>query len=499
MQEQSELGRRIASGAFWLILMRFSTRGIGVASTLILARLLIPADFGIVAIATMVAGIIEALGAWGFEYSLFVRAVTVTHYHTVWTLNVLRGFVTALVMALLAPALAIFFNEDRLTPVLLVLSIGSIIDGLSNVGIVEFRKELKMRKEYAYHLSAKLGGFVVTFVLAVLLQNYWALVSGILAGKLIGLLASYLMVSFRPRFCLQEWRLLVNVSKWVLATSIVQVATRNLDIMVLGRVANMSAVGIYSIAWEVSNLATSELIYPIRSALFPGYAKCAGNPALLRQMYLGAFGICILIGAPVALGIGSVAAPLVNVFFGPQWSDAVPLIQLLVLAGFFQAANATSSTVVWSLGRAKLSATVQVIGAIVQLALLLAGSKFGPKGIAIAMIGASAFTTSVYTIVALRVTGVTAQELLSASWRSLTGTAGMMLISEILLQIMPVSNDIWTSIAALFLIGSVGAVSYVLLVFVLWLSSGSPRRTAESLVLDAVTARFRQKLSSASE
>lgn len=491
MPQNQSIGRLIAGGAAWLMLVRFSVRVIGIVSTLILARLLVPDDFGLVALATMVQGLVQAFGAWGFDYSLFVDRVTASHYNTAWTLNLIKNGVMALVIAGASPFLADFYGDYRLVPVLICLAIATIIGGFNNIWIINLRKELQMRREFNYLVLPKVGGFIVTVALAIVIHNYWALVGGIIASQLVSLIASYVMIDARPRLGLEHWRSMMKVSTWVLVSNIAQTVAQRLDVMVLGKVADARVVGVYNIASEVSNLATSEMIMPIRSALFPGYAKCADRPDLLREMYLDAFSLGILIGAPVSIGIGLVADPLISIMFGSKWLEAIPLLQLLAFAGFFQAANATSSTVILSTGRAKLFASIQVIAVVAQASLLVAAAGHGAEGIAAAMIAASGIATTLFTIGAVRVTKTSTVQLFSRAWRSLFATVVMFVVVSATSRAIAMPVGFWGSLFALLLLAAVGAFVYTLVVTSLWAWFGRPR-SAEAIVLAELTARWRR-------
>ncbi|MBT5458103.1 MAG: oligosaccharide flippase family protein, partial [Rhodospirillaceae bacterium] len=141
--DPSDIGKRTAIGAGWTVLMRFAVRSVGIVSTLILARLLVPADFGLVALAMTLLALLEVMSHFNFEVFL-VREPDAdrSHYDTAWTLTVLRGIVIAVLLVMMAPLAAGFFNEPRLENVVYAIAALTGLVGFTNIGIVEFQKHL---------------------------------------------------------------------------------------------------------------------------------------------------------------------------------------------------------------------------------------------------------------------------------------------------------------------------------------------------------------------
>ena len=137
----------MASGAAWMILVRLLDRSIGLVSTLILARLLVPADFGLVAMATAIGALLDILGGFSFDMALIQNpGAKRSHYDTVWTFNVLFGAFCAVAFIAIAAPAARFYNEGKLENVMYVLAIGYLLNGFSNIGTVDFRKELEFER-----------------------------------------------------------------------------------------------------------------------------------------------------------------------------------------------------------------------------------------------------------------------------------------------------------------------------------------------------------------
>ena len=152
-----------------------------------LARLLVPADFGLVAMATALSGALAAMSEFGFAVALIQNQTADRRYYdTAWTLGLIRGLLVAGALAACADPLATMFADQRLEPILHVLAVGLVITSFENIAVVDFRKDLQFHREFYYRALAKIASFAFTVSLAVLLRNYWALVSGIVVGQLAG-------------------------------------------------------------------------------------------------------------------------------------------------------------------------------------------------------------------------------------------------------------------------------------------------------------------------
>jgi len=185
---------RMAVGAAWMMGLRLIDRSLGIVSTLILARLLLPADFGLIAMAMTILGILEVLGSFSFDIALIQNQLAEPrHYNTAWTLTVMYGAANALALFVLAGPAGGFFSEPRLEAVLYVLALTAVVQGFENIGIVAFRKELNFSRELLFQFVKRLIAFAITIALAYLLRSYWALAIGTLSSRIAGVAFSYVL------------------------------------------------------------------------------------------------------------------------------------------------------------------------------------------------------------------------------------------------------------------------------------------------------------------
>ncbi len=230
----TSLRHRMASGARWTVSIRVVERVIGFVSTLVLARLLAPADFGVVAMGTAIQGILSSLTEFGFTKALIrMRRPGHEFYSTAFTLNAITCTLVALAMVVAIPLAQLWYADARVAPVLLTLAAISFISGFRNLGLARYERALDFRPFFLIALARKLASFSVGAVFALIWHDYRALLAGMLVGAVVEIASSYRLTRFRPRFTLARARELMGFSAWWLASEVTTMfGRRGQDILV---------------------------------------------------------------------------------------------------------------------------------------------------------------------------------------------------------------------------------------------------------------------------
>ncbi len=478
------LGRSMAKGAAWMVAMRFAIRGIGLISIAILARLLMPEDFGLVALATVLAGALSAISEFSFDVVLIQNQnADRRHYDTAWTLSIIRNAVMALTLAVFAAPISAFFEEPRLEVITYWLALATFVEGFANIGVVNFRKDLQFHKEFAFMVVTKGGMFAVTVPLAVLWRDYWALVAGIVAGAFIRMALSYLMHPYRARLSLAEWRAIMGFSKWLLLNSILFFLFYNSATFIIGKFAGARSLGLYAIAYEFANLAASELVAPIRRATFPGHAKLAADPDLLRKSFVDMVALIVTIAFPVAVGIGLTADLLVYVFLGERWLDSIELIQVLVVFAIINLFSENVWPIYIVLGRPQIVSKILAICIIAFVPLLVwAVVQAGAYGAAWAVTGAASllFVLNVGTV--LRILKISIGQIVSQMWRILFAALGMAAVVLMIRSAWPVTEHIVDKALLLGICIAAGSLTHFGVQLALWRLGGRPNGPEKTIL-----------------
>ena len=466
----------MAVGVAWMVLVRLAARLLGLISTVILARLLIPEDFGLVAMAMSVIAVLELLGYFSFDAMLIQKQqATRADYDTAWTLNVLFGTIAALILLVVAYPAAAFYSEPRLTPIMLALAIKTLVGGFQNIGTVDFRKHLQFDREFLFTFLPRLAGFVLTIVAAWVLRSYWALIMGMVLNRMATVALSYYMHPFRPRFSLASSRELFNFSKWLFVVNAFDLLWLRSADFIIGRFSGARALGLFAISYEVSNLPTTELSQPINRAVFPGYAKMATDFAALRQGYLNVLMLIALLALPAGFGIAAVSEQLVAVMLGAKWHDAAPLIALLAIYGATNAMLTNTGTVFIALGRPEYLAYVSVVRAGVLVpALVLVVPESGALGAAWTyLVVALVFMPLIFGML-FRLIQLPIGRFVRDLWRPVAATALMFGAVHLYLQGSDPTTGLLEPLQQLISAVALGVAVYGTAIALLWLAAGRP-------------------------
>jgi PST family polysaccharide transporter len=374
----TETTRRVATGAGWLYAYRWLERLLDFLAIVVLARLLAPGDFGLVAIAASFVTIVDGLSAFDVDKALIRsrdddRAI----YDTAWTLSVLRGLLAALCMWIVAPWVA----DARMAAVLRVLALGPVLNGLKNPRFVTFERDLVYSRLAVLTIGAKVISVGAMLALAVAYRSYWALVIGQLAYAFIGTVLSYLLRPYRPGLSLARCSTLVGFSGWLTLTSVVTVLSMETDKLIVGWLVGVTDAGLYFMAQRVGVLPTQELLSPLQRILFPAFSELAGDTPRLRRAVCESINVLAALSLPAGFGFAMVAADFVPLALGRQWSPIVPL--LVVLVPYLGLRSTLSMTLpcVLALGRTRLLFWVSAGYALVHVPAFVAGTAlFGLPG-----------------------------------------------------------------------------------------------------------------------
>jgi lipopolysaccharide exporter len=481
----------MARGAVWMIAFKMLDRSLGLLSTLILARLLLPKDFGLVAMATSLTALLELFSAFGLDTALIQRSeATRAHYNTAWTLNVAAGLLIGTGMVLLAWPASLFYNDPAVIPVICSLAFGALVQGCENVGVVDFRKEMRFDREFRFLIAKRVMGFATTVPLAFALRNYWALVAGMLMSRVGGVALSYALHPFRPRPSLAVVAELMHFSKWLVVQNLLSFLKERSADFIIGRFAGPHPLGIFSVSAEISNMPATELVAPINRAVLPAYAKLAGDKVALRREYLSVMSLVALLAVPVVAGFAVTAPFLVLLILGPKWQEATPIVTVLAFFGITQVLQSNAYSAFLALGKPQVFVKITAIHVCIELpALVVLTAWLGIVGAAWAYVAAAILVLPVNFIFITRFLEVPAWDFISKLWRPICSSGVMYMVVHLYGPPAPGSLIPTTqaagSLAACVLLG---APAYIASVIGLWFVSGkSPG--AEMWLLKEIQSR----------
>lgn len=482
------LAVRTATGAGWIIVWRMSTRILGVVSTIVLVRVLAPADFGLIALATSFSQAVDWISSIGVNDALIrEKDLDRSLYDTGFTLNLLRGLLMAAAIAAEAYPVAAFFQDERLAHILLMLAFTTALAGNENIGTVDFRRTMAFHKDFQVSVVPRLASIVAAIAFALIFRTYWALVAGIITNRVLRVVMSYWMHPYRPRLSLRSWRRIFGFSLWTWLCSVTVMVRDRIDAVAIGRVSGPAPVGVYSVGWEIGSLTSTELVEPLTAALFAGFSVARRTGADLSDSYFKAISATFLLTLPMGVGLSMLAAPVIHLAFGARWMEAVPLVQVFALVSMAKVIAYISGVLLNAHGMLKVQFRILLAGLVVRVVLLLAlVGPFGLMGAAAAATGCIAVEEALFMTVTFRHFRLRVLDLIHGTWRCALATTAMALV--VVAQGIGWSAAPASSGAAFAVLGQgvvTGAASYAAVLLALWWLSGRPRG-AETAFLDVI-------------
>jgi len=489
IQTMTTIGRQITTGAAWMVLFKILERSIGLVSTIILARLLLPQDFGLIAMAMSIIAACELLYAFSFDLALIQKQqATQAHYDTAWSFNVVFGVVSAVVLVAIAPLASAFYEEQRLELVIYFLAVGMLITSLQNIGVVDFRKKMEFNKEFKWLLSKKIVAFIVTVSLAFTLKSYWALIVGMLSGKLTATILSYYMHPYRPRISFAASRELFGFSTWLLFNNILFFLKLRAADFVIGRIAGSKALGFFSISYEISNLPTTELIAPINRAVFPGYATMSKDLQQLRQGFINVLAIIMFFALPIGVAVSLTSVLFVPILLGEKWLDIIPVIQVLAFFGVVSAMQTNIGSVFLALGKPKIITYMALLYVVILIpSLIYAVQSWGILGAAWTYLAVSILTMPLSYHLVLKATHSSWVSICSIFWRPAIASIIMYFCIANYLSLFGAQSGMLVSLFGLLSSMIIGAALYVIVTLLFWTLFGKPCGS-ESIVLERLSS-----------
>jgi O-antigen/teichoic acid export membrane protein len=470
------LTAHVATGTVWLSVARLCVNLLGFLGLIVLARLLTPEDFGIVAIASTLFAILSAATNLSMAQALIQHPKPEqSHFDTAFTLNLMRGCLVFAAIALLAIPAALIFDEPRLTSLLPALGFGAVLVGAHNPRLAVFSRHMEFRQQFWLQVSEKLVVLVFSAACAFLFQSPWALVLGLLAGQFCTLCLGYLMIPYRPRLALSNFRELMSFSVWLALGQVINTINWRLDQLLIGRQLGPEALGHYAVGDNLAALPTREVTAPLHATLFPAFSRLAASPERLRAAFERAQAMIVALALPVGVGAALLADPLVRLALGEKWLPSVIVIQGLAAIFALQTIGALAEPLAMATGRTRLMFMRDMQGFVLRVPLVIIGLfAGGVPGVVAARVISGSVGIGLNMAIIRRVAGLSFGQQLHRPMRSLLSAAAMVIVVLALGPLPPGSHQAWGLLAEIGQKAACGAATYLGMHLLLWRIMGLP-------------------------
>lgn len=389
----TSLRTKAVSATIWTAVETSARQGVQFGTTLILARLLTPVDYGTIGLMAVFIGLAGVFINSGFSFALIQRPeVSNAELSSVFYFNFGVATLTGAGLAAAAGAIAAFYKVPVLEPLAWFLALDLILGSLGSVQRTLLVKSLNFRRQCVISLVALAVSSIVAIVLAFTGYGVWTLAWQTMAYTIVSTTLLWVLSEWRPSgaFSLAAIRSLFRFSSFLLISSIMEVLYTRLNTLVIGKFYSPADLGQYSRAENTSQLPGSFLTSILGSVAFPLFSTVQADKSLLKNGLRKAILLAMLINIPAMLGMMVAARPLVIVLFGEQWIPCVPYLQILCAAGILWPMHVLNLNVLIAQGHSQRFFRLEVAKKIVSIGLLGAACFFGVTAIAWSAVAAGA-------------------------------------------------------------------------------------------------------------
>ncbi len=489
------LSRKIASGAIWLVASKLATRFLDLVAMLIVARLLVPAEFGLFALAASVLLILNAVTDLSLSNAIIqMKDPPDAVYDTAFTLNFLRGLVIAAALAVISIPFASIYGDERLRAIILALAAVPLLKGLVSPRMAHLQRQLSFKPQFYLEAAGKIAAFVASILVAYFTRSYWALVAGMIATPAISSMISYRFAPYRPRFGLHDWKPIFSFSGWLTLSNAVNTLNWQADRFFIGGKLGTATLGQYTVGSELASLPTNAPILPIMQALYAGFARLAHDTARLRDAYMTSQCVVIAIALPISVTVSVFAYPILDLAIGPAWSQSAFVVQVLAPVFALQMLTAPAQSIAMATGRTRSIFTRDTVALLVRLPLIVLGMWVaGLPGVIWARVASGLFIIILNLALMKRILDVSILTQLLAPWRSFVSAlalaACLIVVGDAFDLLSRVSLD---RIPILVAAAVLGGLVYAVVHLGLW-AIRKPKQSAEQKIIDMAVGLLRER------
>jgi O-antigen/teichoic acid export membrane protein len=390
--ESKDLGRLALRGGIVSVAMQYGNGALQIAAAVILARLLAPEDFGLVAIVTVLTSFAPLLIDFGLGDATTQRSkITPGQVSSLFWLSSGIGLAVAVVVAACSPLIAWLYAEPRLEPIALCTAITFVLGGVSNQHLALLRRSMQFGRIAKIQVLGTLAGIAIAVVIAICGYGYWALVLRPIANSFCVAFGAWLVCRWRPGFPVfdNEVKPMVRFGLHVVGFSVTYTMAKAVDRIALGLFYRPDQVGYYQNAIALYENSIFSALVQLHTVGSAALSKLQSNPAALRQKYEAALSALAFFVMPMAAILSVTAEDLTVILLGEKWRAAGSLLSIIAFRGIFQVVEGSQGWLHLSVGRAGRWRNWGIVTAAVQVVAVLGGLPFGAKGVAMASVIAS--------------------------------------------------------------------------------------------------------------
>lgn len=416
MNAEASLGKKTVTNILWNYGTFAASKAVVFITTIILARLLTPADFGLLAIGLLALNYLDILSNFGVSSALiYQKADTEKAANTAFVLAVISGLLLTILGILTAPYVAVFFREPRVTDILRVLSISLLISNVGSIHQARFMKNLDFRRRTIPEIGKAIVKGGVSIIMALLGFGVWSLVWGQLAGVTTGTALSWIVLRWRPRLEIDR-QLACGLMIYgfnIILIGLQATILNNIDYLFIGRRMGAEELGYYTLAFRLPELIVINFVVVVGQALFPTYAKQQDDLSMLQRGFLKVERYVALIIVPIGIGLWAIAPEFVRIFYSEKWASAITVMQILSIYAIIYALSYNAGDIFKAIGKPGILNKIALVRVILIVPILYVASSYTIVHVAIGQLAANILITFLTIGVIIRTINIRPADILA--------------------------------------------------------------------------------------
>ena len=383
----ASISEKTRRGGLWVAGAQLFTRLSQFGVTIVLARLLYPADYGLVGMAVVVSGIVSVVGNIGITAALIQTRDDIEQLsHTAFWMNIGVSLCLMALQILISPLAANFYGTPAVARIMQVTALSYLFSPLGIIHSTILSRDLRFKERTKLQLIVLVCSSILSISLAWFGAGAWSLVlPGLLVGPL-NVMILWRLVSWRPKFIFNtaDARKIFRFGRNVLLTDVIRYLGNNLDYLLIGRLFGTQPLGYYTFAYNQSTIGMNVISSVVGEVAFPAYAAFRRVDRSFEQAYRRSTSVVALMTFPVQLGLLLVAHLYIPLVFSERWAAAIPLFQIMVFAGAIRSVATLGGGALYAAGKPEIELRWNLIVVPLMVTSILIGSLYGVLGIAVA-------------------------------------------------------------------------------------------------------------------
>lgn len=339
--------RQAFIGVSWVALLRFTTRLLSLGRILVIARIFTPKEFGLYGIASLVIALLEILVETGVNIIFVQEKNSIRKFlNTAWVVSIIRGILISVVILILAPFIASFFNDPSLLILILLISIVPFIRGFINPAIIIYQKELQFKNEFYFRFFIFFVESMIIIIVSLMTHSIYSLIAGLIVGALLEVILSFIVIRQKPKFQFQAdlVKEVIEKGKWVTAGGIFNYLFHNIDDIFVGKILGTVSLGFYQMAYKISILPITEIADVLAKVTFPLYAKIADDRERLKKAFFKTLAVVSAFSLLFGFILINFTEEIVVLVLGEKWISIIPFLKILTIFGVIRGISGLTST-----------------------------------------------------------------------------------------------------------------------------------------------------------